>query len=145
MDVNLGNLKRKFLCCALDSADQFAYCGTQTGDLLEVNVERAIFKRVGPVKKLFSLGVQCIGLLPNGDIIVGAGDGVLAKVSIQDMQVKFQTQVLGGVTSISFTGDFTHFFCGTNQSNIYWIDADKLVAELRNTCHHEKINDIAFP
>mmetsp|Transcript_52386 Transcript_52386/g.60172 ORF Transcript_52386/g.60172 Transcript_52386/m.60172 type:complete len:666 (-) Transcript_52386:64-2061(-) len=145
IDVSLGSLKRKFLCCALDADDQFAYCGTQTGDLLEVNVERAIYKRLGPVKKLFSLGVQTIGLLPNGDIIAGAGDGTVAKISIQDMQIKFQTQVLGGVTSISFTGDYTHFFCGTNQSNIYWIDADKLVAELRNTCHHEKINDIAFP
>jgi hypothetical protein len=48
-------------------------------------LDRAIYKRLAPVKKLFSLGVVCIGLLPNGDIIVGAGDGCIAKISIQTM------------------------------------------------------------
>ncbi len=52
---------------------------------------------------------------------------------------------MGGVTSIAFTNDFTHFFSGTNQSNIYWLDTEKLTPELRNTCHYEKINDVAFP
>jgi len=30
-------------------------------------------------------------------------------------------------------------------SNIYWVDSDTLTPELRNTCHHERINHIAFP
>jgi len=88
MGVNLGNVKRQFTCCAIDAEDQFAYCGTKTGDFLEVNLEKAIFKRVGPVKKLFSLGVVTIALLPNGDIIIGGGDGRLSKISIQTMMVK---------------------------------------------------------
>ena len=53
--------------------------------------------------------------------------------------------MLGGVSSITLTGDQTHFFCGTNQSNIYFVDSDQLNAELRNTCHHTRINDVAFP
>jgi len=129
----------------LDATDSFAYCGTTTGDFLEINIERAIFKRVGPVKTLFSQGVTALALLPNGDIIVGAGDGKVAKVSIETMQIKFSTNVLGAVTSFAFTGDYTHFFCGTSQSNIYWIEADQLKSELRNTCHYSRINDIAFP
>ena len=52
---------------------------------------------------------------------------------------------MGAVTSISFTGDFTHFFCGTSQSNIYWVNSTTLAPELRNTCHYEKINDVVFP
>jgi len=145
MGIALGNLKRKFTCLEIDANDQYAYCGTTTGDFLEVNLERAIFKRVGPVKTLFSQGVTAISLLPNGDIVVGSGEGKVAKVSIQTMQLKFQTEVLGGVSSMTFTGDYTHFFLGTNQANIYWIEADQLKAELRNTCHHAKINDIVFP
>ena len=86
--MNLGNLKRQFTSISIDPADKFAYCGTKTGDFLEINLDRAIFKRVGPIKKLFALGINTIGLLPNGDIIVGAGDGTVAKISIQDMQVK---------------------------------------------------------
>lgn len=81
-------MKRHFTCAVIDSSDSFAYCGTKTGDVLEINIERAIYKRLGPINKLFSLGVTCIGLLPNGDIIVGAGDGTLAKLSIQDMKIK---------------------------------------------------------
>lgn len=86
-----------------------------------------------------------MGLLPNGDIIVGAGDGTIAKVSIQTMQVIATSELLGGVTSITFTNDYTHLFAGTSQSNIYWLDSEKLIPELRNTCHYERINDVAFP
>lgn len=52
---------------------------------------------------------------------------------------------MGSVTSLTFTADYSHFFCGTIASNIYWVDTEKLNPELRNTCHYEKINDIAFP
>ncbi|CAE8690654.1 unnamed protein product [Polarella glacialis] len=61
------------------------------------------------------------------------------------MRLKNQCQVLGSVTSLALTADGTHFFCGTALSNIYWIDVDSLTAELRNTCHHERINQVAFP
>lgn len=108
-------MKRQFLCVAIDPSDNFCYAGTKTGDVLEINIERAIFKRLGPVKSLFSMGVQTIGLLKNGDIIIGSGEGKLAKISIQNMTVEARNEVLGGVSSITFTGDYTHFFCGTNQ------------------------------
>lgn len=87
MDVNFGNVKRQFTCVAIDQSDSYCYCGTKTGDIFEVSIERAIYKRLGPVSKLFSLGIGTLGLLPNGDIIVGAGDGTIAKLSIQTMQV----------------------------------------------------------
>jgi len=88
MGVNLGNIKRQFTCCEIDAADEYAYCGTKTVYFLEINLEKAIFKRLGPVKNLFSLGVNTMGILPNGDIIVGGGDGRLSKISIQTMQAK---------------------------------------------------------
>lgn len=61
------------------------------------------------------------------------------------MKMKAQNKVLGGVTSMTFTNDFTYFFAGTNLSNIYWVDSERLEPQLRNTCHYQKINDIAFP
>lgn len=82
MDVNFGNLKRNYTSIAIDANDQFCYAGTKTGDVFEINIERAIFKRLGPSKKLFSMGVGTLGILPNGDIIVGSGDGYIAKLSI---------------------------------------------------------------
>ncbi len=47
-----------------------------------MNIERAIYKRMAPYGKNFSLGVKSIGILPNGDFIVGGGDGCIAKISI---------------------------------------------------------------
>lgn len=145
LNANFGNVKRQFTCAAVDFSDSYVYCGTKTGDVFEVNIEKAIYKRVGPVKKLFSLGITAIKILPNGDIIVGTGEGKLAKISIQNMQLVAQEEVMGSVTSFTFTGDYAHFFCGTAQSNIYWVNAAKLTPELRNTCHYERINDVVFP
>jgi len=143
--VNLGQIKRKFSCIVIDHSDSFAYLGTKTGDIFEISLDTALFKRTGPVKRLFSLGINCITQLPNGDIMVGAGDGTIAKIGYKDMKLKAEAQVLGAVTSISLTADGTHFFAGTSKATIYWSDADTVTPELRNTCHYERINDLAFP
>lgn len=145
VESNLGNIKRSFNCLSIDANDEYVYAGTKTGDILEVDLDKAIFKRVAPCYNLFSLGVKTIHTLPNKDLLIGAGDGTLAKISIQNMMIKAATQVLGGITSIALTADFTHFFCGTQLCNIYWVDASTLAPELRNTCHYSKINDVVFP
>lgn len=142
---NLGTIKRSFNCLTLDKDDEHIYAGTKTGDIMEIHVGSTNFKRIGPTKCLFAQGVQCVTTLPNQDLVIGAGDGTLAKLSIKTMQIKCATQVLGGVTSLTYTADSTYFFAGTRQCNIYWVDSSTLVPELRNTCHYEKINDVVFP
>lgn len=87
LNANFGNVKRHFTCAAIDYNDSYVYCGTKTGDIFEVNIEKAIYKRVGPLKRLFGLGISCVKVLPNGDLIVGTGEGKLAKISIQTMQL----------------------------------------------------------
>lgn len=129
----------------IDPTDTYAYCGTKTGDILEIYLERCNFKRCGPVKRLFAQGINCIDLLPNGDILVGSGDGTVAKVGLKDMKVKSESKLMGSCTSLALTSDGSHFFAGTNKATIYWSDSDSIKPELRNTCHYEKINDIAFP
>jgi len=78
-------------------------------------------------------------------MLVGTGDGTVARIQAGTLRLLAQCQVLGGVTSITLTGDGTHFFAGTNHANMYWVDVDSLTAELRSTCHHERINAVAFP
>ena len=144
-EILMQNIKRVFTCCIIDPSDTMAYLGTKTGDIIEISLERNLFKRVGPNKRLFSLGINCINLLSNGDLLLGAGDGTLAKVGSVDFKLKKEAKVMGEVTSISLTADSTHFFCGTSKSTIYWCNTDSISPELRNTCHYEKISDIAFP
>lgn len=82
MKINLGNLKRKWLCCTIDPEDEYFYCGSFSGDIVEINIENALHKRMAPCGKNFSLGVRSLAILPNCDIIVGGGDGTIAKISI---------------------------------------------------------------
>jgi WD40 repeat protein len=84
-------------------------------------------------------------LLSNGDLLVGAGDGTIAKIATATMLVKSEAKVMGAVTSITLTADSTHFFAGTSKATLYWCNTDQINPELRNTCHYEKINGIAFP
>ena len=144
-DILMDSIRRVFNCVVIDPTDSYAYVGTATGDIIEIALDRNLFKRLGPVKRLFSQGINCINLLSNGDLLLGSGDGTLAKVNCESFVVKKEAKVMGAVTSISLTADSTHFFCGTNKSTIYWCDTDSINPELRNTCHYEKINDVAFP
>jgi WD40 repeat protein len=142
--AKLGQIKRVTTNVLINHDDTYVYCGTHTGDFLEVVLDRALFKRSTP-KTPFSQGITCSALLPDGDMLVGTGDGTVARIGCDNLKVKGQCAVLGGVTSISLTQDGTHFFCGTSMANIYWVDVDSLSAELRNTCHHERVNQVAFP
>jgi len=141
----MGQIKRIFNCIVIDPNDKSAFLGTRTGDIIEINLERCLFKRIGPAKRLFSLGINVINLLANGDLLVGSGDGCIAKINSRDMLVKSESKIMGSVTSITLTADSTHFFAGTSKATIYWCNTDKINPELRNTCHFERINDIVFP
>ena len=144
-EILTNQIKRVFTCAVIDPTDSYAYLGTKTGDIIEISVEKNNFKRVGPNKQLFQQGIQTINLLANGDLLVGAGDGTIAKVGSHDMSVKKKAKVMGAVTSISLTADSTHFFCGTSKATIYWCNTDDISPELRNTCHYERINDVCYP
>jgi hypothetical protein len=74
----MGKIKRNFTCIAIDFNDEMAYLGTRTGDIIEIDLVRSLFKRIGPAKRLFSLGINCIDLLQSGDLLIGAGDGTSA-------------------------------------------------------------------
>jgi WD40 repeat protein len=145
IDVNFGNLKRQILCMCIDPYDKFAYMGTKSGDILEIDLTNAIYKRIGPVKRLFPQGVNCIKMLPNSDLLIGSAEGVLAKINFNDFRIKKESKVLGGVTSMTLTAESAYFFCGTDQSNIYWVEVASLNNEIRNTCHNDRVNDIQFP
>ena len=53
VDCAMGHIKRFINCVRIDASDTFAYCGTRTGDILEIYLEKASFKRVGPLNRIF--------------------------------------------------------------------------------------------
>lgn len=146
--VAMGSLKRDFTTVCVSPDDAVCYCGTRSGDFVEVTLRESIYKRTGPAKGgAFAGGVSSASLIPGGDILIGTGEGVLVKVSLLSLRVISRSEPLGGgtITSIALTPDGTHFFAGTSRSNIFWVHTDTLKAELRSACHTEQINQLCFP
>jgi len=145
--VNLGSLKRTFTCLCVSANDSQAYCGSQSGDLVEIGLAQKIQKRIGPVKTQFPLGISVCALIPQGgDLLVGTGDGVIAKISTSTLRVVKERKLDGGgISSLSLTQDGTKVFVGTTKSCMYLADTETLEADLRSTCHTNRINAICFP
>lgn len=50
-DCQMGQIKRVIKSVKVDQDDEFVYCGTTTGDLLQVSVKSHLFKQYGPPKR----------------------------------------------------------------------------------------------
>lgn len=49
-DCQTGQIKRVVKCIIIDANDEFVYCGTTTGDLLQISLKSKLFKQSGPPK-----------------------------------------------------------------------------------------------
>jgi len=47
-DMQMGQIKRIYQCIVISPDDSSAFMGTLTGDIIEINLERRLFKRIGP-------------------------------------------------------------------------------------------------
>ncbi|KAI9188916.1 hypothetical protein H9P43_000338 [Blastocladiella emersonii ATCC 22665] len=146
-DCQMGTIKRIVKCITLDNNDEFMYCGTSTGDLLKVAVATRLFKLSGPPKERdnFSLGiVSCALTWDAQSIVVGAGDGHVATLSLPGLKVTHRTKLDGRVTSLCPVSEH-HLLASTSQSNIYSIDLRSMHADRLVAWHYSPVNDIAFP
>jgi hypothetical protein len=103
VDCQMGHIKRFINCIKIDSSDNFAYCGTRTGDILEIFIDKANFKRVGPLNRIFTGGISQILVTSPSELIVGAGDGSIAKINRKTMKIEDEAKIPGGVASLSTT------------------------------------------
>lgn len=59
-DCPLGHIKRCILNVSIDPIDEHAYCGTRSGDILEISLSKGIYSRSAPVDKKFKGSVNQI-------------------------------------------------------------------------------------
>ncbi|XP_028413168.1 cilia- and flagella-associated protein 52-like [Dendronephthya gigantea] len=144
-DCNMGQLKRIIKCIKVAEDDKSFYCGTTSGDILEMNIKTRLFRHHGPQKDKFSLGIQALQILKTGDVLIGAGDGSIALLKNQTYKRVRTAKVDGAVTSLTLRGSGHQFFVGTQISQMYRFNLSEFTSELINTCHYEKIFDIVFP
>jgi WD40 repeat protein len=79
-ECNLGQTRRVIKSMYLAPADDFMYCGTLTGDIIEVSMHNGLLQRMTAPNDKFSQGVLSLSSSPTGDILVGAGDGTVCLV-----------------------------------------------------------------
>ncbi|TPX31610.1 hypothetical protein SmJEL517_g05107 [Synchytrium microbalum] len=146
-DCQTGQIKRIVKCLAIDDKDEFVYCGTTTGDLMQVNLKTKLFKLAGPPKEkdFFSLGIICATINPKDEsVIVGCGDGTVATLKLPTLKIVQSTKVEGSVTSISLDNG-NNFLAGTAAGTVYMVDALTFKPEMKWACHYTAVNDVCFP
>jgi WD40 repeat protein len=142
-DLKTGGVKRIFTSLAITPDDRTVYSGSSTGDVLQFNLENGNF--VTTSSHRFSLGVICMSVLEEGNLICGTGDGALVKLSLQGLKFVKAAELLGGVSSIALSPDQQSAFCGTEGGNIYGVAVPTLETQLRGTGHNTPVVDVVFP
>lgn len=143
-DVVLGQLRRVIQCLVMAPDDSVAYCGTLTGDLLQVSIASISPRMMRASPQRFSQGIRSVGIV-DGNIYVGNGDGSLHLLDNRNLRSARSTDLMGAVTSMALQADGSTLICGTNQSNVYYVTPGDLTMELRSSCHFTRINDVCFP
>ncbi|XP_065900088.1 cilia- and flagella-associated protein 52-like [Dysidea avara] len=144
-DCNLGQLRRIFKCVQMTEDDQYMYCGTTSGDVLQINISTKLFRDFGPQKQKFSQGVTTLKLLSTGDMLLATGNGSVAVVTCKGFKTIKSSKVSGKVTSLALRGSGHQFFVGTDLSHIYQFDFTSFKSTLVTACHSGIITDVVFP
>ena len=116
----MGPMKRVVTLIVPDPNAEKVFCGTTTGDVLEVDVANRVFKSAGPCSKddvpIPQKGVESLRFLSDGSLVIGSGAGNLLKVDPATWEVKKSVNLDGPVNSISPSVKEDVLFCGTATS-----------------------------
>ncbi|XP_047106293.1 cilia- and flagella-associated protein 52-like [Schistocerca piceifrons] len=118
VDIKIGTLKRHVICSVVDAEDEYAYCGTTSGDILKIRLNYGSGSAAGvnpvlegcyakiPKKKLaegaepserYSKGVTALTLLTEKcttKVVVAAGDGTVELVKERSSPVSLKKSAL---------------------------------------------------
>lgn len=110
LDTSFAKIKRKILCMEINYLDDFAYCGTSTGDLLKIKLNFSsditettlpptlvgcFAKYPCPSKKrgsatveLYSKGITSLYIISDCTMVIGSGNGVVELVKQKVQTIK---------------------------------------------------------
>ena len=144
-DCPLGHIKRQINCISIDSTDALAFCGTRSGDLLEIALNRGIYNRSGPVEKKFQAGISQI-ISKFKHLYIGANDGTFAKIDKKTLCISGEANFPdSSITALT-----------ASESKVYNVSNRSIVRSVQDTGsfqnivpfmngHYGSISQIAFP
>ena len=143
-DMKLTGVKRVFTSITLSNDNKYVYAGSASGDVILFDADTTNF--ITTSSHRFSLGINVIVILDDeGSVLCGTGDGALVKLGMRDLKFKKAAELLGSITSIAMAADGASAFVGTEAGNIYGVETEKLVTQLRGTGHNSPVTDVCFP
>lgn len=74
----LGKITRYITCVSIDEIDEHAFCGTRSGDVLEVSLSKGIYNRSGPIKQKYPGCINQV-ICKNKNIYVGTSEATFAR------------------------------------------------------------------
>lgn len=144
-EVYTGKEVRSFTAVAIDPLDNFLYAGTKSGDVIKVDTHSKKMVASGPRKRLQQGVTSLVFSRLADELVVGSGQGELAVLDGKTLAPKSFTNVMGGISSIALDAHGEFFFAGTAESNLYLVQYEGLVAELKGTSHSSSITGVEFP
>merc|ERR1712086_447567 len=97
---------------------EFLIAGTSVGDFVVFNTHTRVFRASVPVS---SNGVLSVAIDGEGNLFLGAGDGMIKKMAGRDMswELLAEVKVSGRVVSLSVSADGTELIVGTSMGRVY--------------------------
>uniref|UniRef100_A0A7S1HLU2 EML-like first beta-propeller domain-containing protein n=3 Tax=Hemiselmis andersenii TaxID=464988 RepID=A0A7S1HLU2_HEMAN len=142
---------RDYTCICFSPDRKYVFVGSTTGDVTVFDTKA---KAMADSKQVCQGGVDSLLVLPGREegtylLMVGGGHGALTKLHAEGAKLSFvrdgSTQLLGGVTSLSLSGDGEEALAGTSLSYMYRARIDDLRTVLVSENHSDSVTFIAFP
>ncbi len=122
-DCQLGMNKRMFNCISIDAQDQFLYCGSRLGDIIEISLRDGGYRRTGPVKKIFQGGIVCLNSSFDS-LIFGCLNGCMARIEKKNFQfIEDFNLEQGAIISIASSSE--KIWALTQNGTLHNIDGNK--------------------
>ena len=146
MDVQLAQNKRYINCITIDATDTFCYCGTRAGDILEIFIENASYKRTGPVHKIFRGGIHQINAAFGDGLIISTAAGTLARVNKKSMLFEEEVDLQGGPI-VSLTNSVEKIYALNASGSLNSVEGTTNLANVScfTTSMTDPVSSICFP
>jgi hypothetical protein len=129
----------------VDNEDVYVYCGTRTGDIIELAIQNSAYSRNGPVHRIFKGGIFQINCT-FGSLIVSCANGCIAKINKKTMVFEEERQLNSGAV-VALTSSSDKIYALTQEGNLFSVDGDQPLgsASLFAGSMTTPVSEIVFP
>ena len=116
------------------------------GDILEITVETASYRRTGPVNKIYPGGIHQINCAFDNSLILSTAAGILARVNKKTLIFEEEVNLMNGPI-VSLTNSQQKIYALTAAGNLHSVvGTDPLSSTVCfMTSHTDPVNSICFP